>query len=298
VALLLDTLRAVLDIAPAAELTIEANPEDVDDANVAAWKAAGVNRVSLGIQSFSNPALSWMHRVHDADQASHALALLASQFDRVSADIIFALPRGVKRNLAEDVGILLQSGVGHISLYGLTSEPLTPLARWVTRGEIVEAPEEQYECEFLWIHETLESAGFRHYEVSSFARGDERARHNSAYWSGAAYIGVGPAAHGYDGTLRRWNIANYTDWARAVAESGDPLAGSEELTPGNRVAEEVYLGLRVSDGLPLRAVEVELVEPWVRMGWAWVEGSRLKLSPLGWLRLDSLAASLTAHRSR
>jgi oxygen-independent coproporphyrinogen III oxidase len=294
---LLDGLRAVLDIENA-EVTLETNPEDVNAAAVAAWRAAGVNRISIGIQTFNDDALQWMHRVHDGARALAALHMVRDAFERVSVDLIFALPDTVPRRLAEDVSQILAARVGHVSIYGLTAEPKTPYARWLDRGQAIEAGEERYETEFLQLHELLTAAGLEHYEVSSFAAPGHRSIHNSAYWSGASYAGVGPAAHGFDGTTRRWNVAAYEEWRKRVEAGQDPLADEEQLTGENRVAESVYLGLRVEAGLTIAEKEIDMVSRWTHAGWGTLHKDKFALSALGWLRLDSLAAALTVARSR
>ena len=286
-------------LAEGAEVTVEANPDDVDPATAAAWVAAGVNRLSLGVQTFSEAALGWMHRSHGADRAAEALvAARAAGLENVSVDLIFALPSGVARSWERDLEAALVLEPSHVSLYGLTVEPHTPLGRWHERGEVVEADEARYEEEFLRAHDELARAGFEHYEVSNFARPGRQSRHNSSYWSGAPYAGLGPSAHEYDGECRRWNVPAYADWVRRLGAGADPVDGEERLTPANREAETVYLGLRTTDGLALRPDEGTLVAPWVSAGWATLDGGVIRLTPLGWLRLDALAASLTAHRSR
>ncbi|HET9012035.1 MAG TPA: hypothetical protein VFN38_09500, partial [Gemmatimonadaceae bacterium] len=198
-----------------------------------------------------------------------------------------------------DVARLIALDPDHVSLYGLTIESGTPLGRWVARGTAVEQPEEGYERDFLSAHRLLAGAGFEHYEVSNYARPGRRARHNSAYWSGASYVGVGPAAHGYDGDSRRWNLRGYAAWRDAALAGADPLEGSERLTPENRSAEAVYLGLRSISGLELAASDHAAVSPWVAAGWARIgTDGRLRCTAEGWLRLDALAAALTHHRSR
>jgi len=168
----------------------------------------------------------------------------------------------------------------------------------VDRGEVAEAPEERYEAEFLRAHEAMTRAGFEHYEVSNFARPGRRSRHNWAYWCGASYAGVGPAAHSFDGARRRWNVAAYEQWRRRLAAGEDPVAGTETLSDENRVTEAVYLGLRTAAGLRLSEAQISSVGPWVRAGWASIEDdTRLILRAPGWLRLDALTQSLTAARS-
>ena len=298
VAALIATVRARCALAPGAELTVEANPDDVTAAAVDAWTAAGVNRVSLGVQSFSDEALAWMRRAHDARNALAAIETLrAGGIANLSIDLIFALPDDVRRSWREDVDTIAALEPAHVSLYGLTVEHGTPLGRWTARGESREAAEERYEEEFLYAHETMTAAGLDHYEVSNFGRPGCHSRHNSAYWSGAPYEGLGPSAHAFDGIRRRWNVAPYAEWLARLERGADPSEGQETLSSENRVAEGVYLALRTAAGLELTGAEQERVAPWVAAGWGTVADARLRLSPVGWLRLDTLAATLTAWRS-
>lgn len=286
--------------AAGAEITAEANPDDVHDASARAWRAAGINRLSLGSQSFDERVLSWMHRTHDADAIGVATdAARREGFDNLSLDLIFALPEELHRDFEGDVRRLLALDPDHVSLYGLTVEPGTPLGKWVARGRTVEQPEEGYEHDFLTAHRLLAAAGFEHYEVSNYGRPGRRSRHNSAYWSGASYVGVGPAAHGFDGVSRRWNARGYAAWREIAASGRDPIEDSEMLTDANRGAEAVYLGLRSDAGLEMRGGDHAVVAPWVEAGWARIGADRrLRCTPEGWLRLDALAAALTHHRSR
>jgi oxygen-independent coproporphyrinogen-3 oxidase len=283
-----------------AEVTIEANPDDVVELDPAAWREVGINRVSLGAQTFDDSVLRWMHRVHDAAAIARSIDELRSAgFSDISLDLIFSLPENLGRDWRRDLERAISFDTTHVSLYGLTIEADAPLGKQVARGEVSEAPDERYEAEFLLADELLGGAGFDHYEVSNFARPGHRARHNSAYWRGVAYAGLGPGAHGFDGTVRRWNAAAYTEWNRRLEKGTDPREGEEVLTSENRIAEEVYLGLRTADGLALHsAAETAFVRKWVEAGWARTAGNQLTLTPLGWLRLDALAADLTLFRSR
>ncbi len=139
-------------------------------------------------------------------------------------------------------------------------------------------------------------AGFEHYEVSNFAQPGHQSRHNRSYWRGVPYWGFGPSAHGFDGGVRRWNRAAYAAWAAALASGDDPVGGSEVIGDGERTLETVYLGLRTTHGLEIGPSEFEQVRAWIEAGWGTMQGNRLILSPLGWLRLDSLAAALTPVR--
>ncbi len=283
-----------------AEITIEVNPDDVTPEAASAWRDAGVNRVSIGGQSFDEAVLTWMHRTHDSAAIARAVRVVrGAGITNVSLDLIFALPESLGRNFENDVHRLLDLEPDHVSLYGLTIEPRTPLGRWVSRGLTVEQPEEGYEGDFLDAHRLLTHAGFEHYEVSNYGRPGRRARHNSAYWSGVPYVGLGPSAHGFDGQVRRWNARHFTEWRDLAVANADPIEGSEELTADNRVAEAVYLGLRSDAGLPMTQADAELVTRWSDAGWAHVGADeRIRCTAEGWLRLDALAAALTHHRSR
>jgi oxygen-independent coproporphyrinogen III oxidase len=309
------------------EVTIEVNPEDVTLGAAQAWAAAGVNRASIGVQSFDPAVLRWMHRDHSPAQVRAAVdTLREAGIQELSLDLIFAVPESLNRSWTKDIDEVLKLDPDHLSLYGLTVEPKTPLGRWTARGEVAEAPEERYESEFLEADRRLRAAGFEHYEVSNYGLPGKRARHNSAYWSGAPYLGLGPSAHGFSQSTRRWNRPAYADWLRSVQTGEDPIAGSEEIGPAEQLAESVYLGLRTTDGLSISQTELKTVTPWIEAGWGELRedapsdlagaakeasgglGSRvgggfgesvgrLVLTATGWLRLDSLAAALTSLRS-
>lgn len=297
-----DVLQLVRDratVASDAEVTIEANPDDVTAALAESWVAAGVNRVSLGGQSFNPAVLAWMHRTHSSEQIGTAFATLrAAGMKNISLDLIFALPESLGRDWSADLDRALELEPDHISLYGLTVEPRTPLGRWRDRGEVVEAPEEKYEAEFMLAHNRLGAAGFEHYEVSNFARPNLRSKHNSSYWSGVPYAAMGPSAHAFDGRVRSWNVVAYTDWSMRLRSGESVIAGSEALTEENRLSERVYLGLRTIDGLRATDAELRLARPWLEAGWAEVTNRTIVLTATGFLRLDALAASLTLAGSR
>jgi putative oxygen-independent coproporphyrinogen III oxidase len=297
-----DVLRVVRDraaIGADSEITIEANPDDVTPSVAAGWVAAGVNRVSMGAQSFDPAVLEWMHRTHSAGQIATAVRTLRDAgVSNISLDLIFALPAILERDWSRDLDRALELAPDHVSLYGLTVEPHTPLGRWRERGEVVEAPEEHYETEFMMAHDRLGAAGFEHYEVSNFARAGRRSRHNSSYWTGVPYASLGPSAHSFDGNVRSWNVAAHADWERRLRSGETVIAGSEELSAENRLSERVYLGLRTTDGLHATDAEIQLARPWLEAGWARITNRTIVLTAMGFLRLDALAASLTLAGSR
>ncbi len=299
IARLLNALRERVELAPGAEVTMEANPEDVSERRVAAWRAAGINRLSIGAQSFDQRVLDWMHRAHDVEAIECAVKCARDAgIPNISIDLIFSIPSELQRDWMRDVDSAISLHPQHLSLYGLTVEPGTPLARWRARGEAREAPEESFEEEFLAAHNRLAAAGYEHYEVSNYARPGERSRHNSAYWARVPYLGLGPSAHSFDGSTRWWNVAAYAEWQRVVELAGDPVAEREVLTEEQSEAERTYLGLRTTYGMELPPASLQLAQRWVKEGWASTDNSRIRLTPLGWLRLDALAAALTPVASR
>ncbi len=302
VARLVDRLRERFRFADDAEVTLEANPDDVRVDAAAAWRAAGINRLSIGAQSFADRTLAWMHRTHDSSQIERAVSAARSGgIENLSLDLIFALPASLERDWRNDLRRVLALEPAHLSLYGLTVEAATPLARWRDRREMHEATDEVYEREFLMAHDTLAAAGFEHYEVSNYARPGHRARHNASYWQHVAYDGFGPSAHSFHSRERRWNVREFADWSRRVIEGGDPVGGTEVLTEESLETERIYLGLRTNDGVDLDpstlAADAEMLDRWASEGWALLDGRRLRLTPLGWLRLDALATDLTTLSS-
>lgn len=281
-------------LAPGAEVTLEANPEDVTAESVEAWMAAGISRLSLGAQSFDDGVLGWMHRTHDARQIHEAVRLArAVGIRNLSLDLIFALPREIERSWSRDLETALALEPEHISLYGLTIEPATPLARWIAAGSVSPATDERYAEEFLLAHELMTAEGFTHYEVSNFAQPGRESRHNSAYWSGASYLGIGPAAHSHEADRRRWNVKPYAEWLRILREGGSVVEGEESLDVESAMTERAYLGLRTRGGYKIGASDRIAAEGWARAGWAVIEGDLVRLNAEGWLRLDSLSTGLT-----
>lgn len=294
VARLLDVMREFFRWPADAEVTLEANPDDVTPLAAASWLAAGITRVSLGAQSFDPHVLDWMHRTHSAAQIDRAVDVLRdTPFASWSFDLIFALPESLGRDWSRDLALALAKQPPHLSLYGLTIEQGTPLGKWAARGDVESPDEATYEGEFLDAHAQAAAVGFDHYEVSNFAQPGHHAQHNRSYWRGVPYLGFGPSAHGFDGATRRWNSAAYAAWQERLRAGQDPVAGSENIGTGEHELERVYLGLRTTAGLILRDDERPVVEPWIAAGWATLDGPRLVLTPLGWLRLDGLSAALT-----
>jgi len=300
IAALLTSLRDAFHVTPSrddVEITLEANPEDVTPQNARAWRHAGINRVSLGAQSFDDRVLQWMHRSHDASRIGDAVRTLrAAGFDNISLDLIFALPAELERDWARDLDLACSLHPAHLSLYGLTVEERTPLARWISRGATAAPDDDRYAEEYLLAHSRLAACGYQFYEVSNAARDGRRSRHNSAYWSGLAYLGLGPAAHSFDGRVRRWNRSAWESYRRAVSAGLPAVQAAEVLTEEQRELERLYLALRTDRGLPLASLSRPLppsTAHWVEQVWAEISDGRLVCRPEGWLRLDALIRDLT-----
>jgi oxygen-independent coproporphyrinogen-3 oxidase len=279
------------------EVTLEANPDDVTAETADAWVRMGVNRVSLGVQSFHPQVLEWMHRTHKVEASEEAARVLRQAGDvSLSLDLIFGLPQELRSDFRTDLERALTLDPDHLSIYALTTEPRTPLARWIARGHVRGAPDSDFEGQFLLAHEVLTRSGYEHYEVSSYARPGLAARHNTAYWSGHRYLGLGPSAHSFTGTERFWNVAQWAAYARALDESRDPTDSREHLTEEQRRLERAYLGLRTAAGAPralLPGLGTAPARAAIKERWLADEPDRVRLTPHGWLRLEKLAAILT-----
>jgi len=296
-AVLLDVTHSTTPL-DAVEVTLEANPENVTRDSANAWRRAGVNRVSLGGQSFDDRVLKWMHRTHDAAQIGRAVrSLREAGIDNISLDLIFALPESLERDWDRDLDEAIALHPSHLSLYGLTVEPRTPLDRWISRGAVQAPTDDRYADEYLRAHECLAGASYEFYEVSNAARDGRRSRHNSAYWSGRPYAGLGPAAHSFDGRTRRWNSAAWEAYRRAIAAGASPVESREELSDDQRELEHIYLGLRTIEGIALSDLSrpVPHSAALFDSGWLTSDGTRLRCTPSGWLRLDSLVPALTGN---
>jgi oxygen-independent coproporphyrinogen-3 oxidase len=278
------------------EWTAEANPESFTAELAADWAASGINRISLGAQTFSPEALEWMGRMHGPEGPGRAVAAARDAgIDNISLDLIFALPSRLRRDWASDLDRVLELGPRHVSLYGLTAEPATPLGRRVASGRELMADEDRYADEYLLATERLGAAGFEHYEVSNFALPGAASRHNQAYWRHRPYLGLGPGAHSFEPPVRSWNVRDWAEYRRRLLHGESPEEGREELTTSDASLERVWLGLRASEGLELSALSAAQqarAGEWERSGLAERSEGMVRLTRQGWLLLDRLAVEL------
>ena len=291
-------LIGLFDLASGAEVTLEANPEDVTPSSVGQWLDAGVTRVSLGAQSLNDEILEWMHRPHDSAGALKAIEIVAGAgFDSFSVDVIIGLPERFESFAVPEVELLASISVPHLSVYGLTVEDSTPLGRWVSRGRERPASESRFESDFLAVHEKLVSRGYQHYEVSNYARPGQRSRHNSAYWTAADYEALGPAAHRLDasGGRRSWNLRAWSHYLDAINAGTDPTDGAEWLSGEARTIEKHYLGFRTDRGVDREHIHDGVARTLLTSGWARETEGCLALTPTGWLRMDAIVALTTSR---
>lgn len=295
---LLEHAAALFDCTQVEETTLEANPDDLTEEYLSSLREAGIDRLSVGVQSFDDDCLRRMNRRHTAEQAARALRnARKAGFGNIAADLIFGMPGCGSDVLQRSLDTLLAIGVEHVSAYHLTVEPNTAFGRMAARGRFTPVDEATGEREFLRVHETLTAAGFEHYEVSNYALPGFRARHNAAYWQGVKYLGLGPAAHSFDGEERHWNVPSV---ARYIA--GEPAAG-ERLTRHDRFNEYLLTRLRTAEGIDLAEIEARFgaarrekalrdAAPMLRAGTLRAEGGRLAIPARRFLVSDAVIEAL------
>lgn len=289
-------LLGVLPVESAKEVTIEANPSDITHEKAKAWKAMGVNRLSIGIQSFNDDMLRLIGRRHTAEQAREAVRIAREEgFENISADLIYGLPHAMRNAAMEvlkrDVEELLRLEVEHISTYCLSYEEGTAMTRMLERGEIEEVDEDTENRMFDYIVEQLTKAGYEHYEVSNFARPGRRSRHNSNYWNDTPYIGLGAGAHSYDGVHRYWNPSDIDLYIKG-ALAHDFQREQETLTNEQRHTERVMLGLRTAEGIARSDVDEAKALPYLQRGLLRTEGNRLVATTEGYHILNRIIEDL------
>jgi oxygen-independent coproporphyrinogen III oxidase len=298
IASLFDALRSHFAFSTDSEITVEANPDDVDDAYLEALKSLGVNRLSLGIQSFNDEELVFLRRRHNAARAADAIeAAIRARFSNISLDLIYGLPGQTEDSWKGTMERALSFGPKHLSCYQLTVEEHTPLGIMVNRGQ-VQLPDEETETDlFLATSRFLESHGFVHYEVSNFALSEDYAcRHNRKYWRHAPYLGLGPAAHSFDGSQRWWNCRSVERYCEALGKREKPVEDREVLSREQLELERLYLGLRTRDGIELNDLSeksLPFLRELRRAGLVGINENRVIPSARGYLVADSLPVLLS-----
>ena len=254
--LLIDTVYKNYKVVANPEITIEANPDDLDNEAIVQLANSAINRLSIGIQSFFEDDLKMMNRAHNAEEAKKCLESATKYFDNISLDLIYGIPDMSNEKWKQNIETALSFGIPHISSYALTVEPKTALDKFIKKGTIKQPDDEVAQEHFHILVDALEKNGFLHYELSNFGKPDYFSKNNSAYWLGKKYIGVGPSAHSYDGKNRSWNISNNTLYIKSIQEGKLP-SETETLTKKDRYNEYIMTGLRTIWGVSLERIEKE-----------------------------------------
>jgi len=299
---ILQQIHSCFSVSPGAEITLEANPDDISLARLDGWKETGINRLSIGIQSFFDEDLQWMNRAHNARQAVDNLHLAIARFENISIDLIYGTPRLTNERWQHNVDKAIALNIQHLSCYALTVEPKTPLDKLIRQHKSEDINPDMQSDQCLLLMQWLAEAGYEHYEISNFAKPGFRSRHNSSYWQGKKYIGFGPSAHSFDGTSRWWNIAKNNSYIDSVKKGIIPFE-KEELTATQKLNEYIMISLRTKEGLNLSRVDkvarLELQaasKKYIETGLIKMEGDFLKLTDEGKLLADGIAAGLFVNQ--
>ncbi len=292
---LMHNLRRQFIFAPNSEITIEANPDDISAKKLRLFRDLGINRLSLGCQSFDEAELRFLGRRHTANQTEQALPLIrAAGFTNIGMDLIYGLPGQTMAAWSKTLETALRFNPEHLSCYQLTLAAETPMGKRAARGDLLPLGEEMQREFFLLTAEFLQERGYLHYEVANFARGEEFVcRHNGKYWTRVPYLGLGPGAHSFAGRRRWWNFTSVEHYCASLNAGGATVAGQEILTPEQIRLEMLYLGFRTQDGVPLATIrehplgEASLAEL-VQSGLVKVDRDRVKATPQGLVVADSL----------
>lgn len=283
------------------EITLETNPDDISDQKLNEWKGAGINRLSIGIQSFFDDDLQWMNRAHTAKQAADNLQLSRKHFDNITIDLIYGTPSLTDEKWKQNVERAISLNIPHLSCYALTVEPKTPLDKMIRAHKTAEVDPDKQSAQFLLLMQWLDAAGYEHYEISNFSKPGWQSKHNSAYWQGKKYIGIGPSAHSFNGTTRQWNISNNQQYITSINNNEIPFE-KEELTQVQQLNEYIMVSLRTMQGINLELLHSKFSieetiflnkgKKFIKSGLIKHEKKSLILTMEGKLLADGIAADL------
>ena len=300
---ILGALHEEFSIAKDAEITVECNPDDLTEEYVKMLKLIGVNRLSVGIQSFNEEHLQWMNRSHTAEQSVNCIQLAADiGFKDITIDLIYGLPQLSTEEWKQTVKSALALPINHLSAYSLTLEENTPYHKLVAQTKYKRPEDDLASDHYDILIKEINAHGWEHYEVSNFCKADNYSRHNTAYWQGKKYLGLGPSAHSYDGVHRYWNISNNKEYLSLIS-SNNKTYEMEELTAINRLNEYLLTGLRAKWGVDTDVLKkehdydidlryAEELSYWLSVGWIERKGTNVRLSDKGLLFADFVASEL------
>ncbi|MCJ0741313.1 radical SAM family heme chaperone HemW [Pedobacter montanisoli] len=298
-----NTIEKHFSIHTDAEITLEANPDDLGQEKIKALRLLPVNRFSIGTQSFYNEDLQWMNRAHNAEEAECNIKRCQDAgFENLSIDLIYGFPLLSNEKWKNNIQTVLDLQIPHISAYALTVEPKTALAVAIKKGKQTNVNDEQAADQFMILTELLAMNGFEHYEISNYAKPGRYAVHNTNYWKGVPYLGIGPSAHGFDGTQRYININNNTKYIESILQNQLP-EHIEFLTEANKFNEYIMTSLRTMWGIDLKKIETDFgrayadkvnteIRPFLKENHVILENNRIVLTASGKLFADGIAAEL------
>lgn len=298
---MIQEVNANFTISPTVEITLEANPDDITVENLSDWKNLGINRLSIGLQSFRNEDLKWMNRAHNQDEALKCVALAQKMgFDNINVDLIYGLPNLSLEDWQKNIQTVINLGIQHVSAYCLTVEKKTVLSKWVEQRKIIPSGEDEQSDQFELLINELEKAGIEQYEISNFAIPGKHSIHNSNYWKGKHYLGIGPSAHSFNGTSRSWNIANNQRYIQYI-NAGNPHYETEQLQIKDRFNELLLIGLRTVYGVDIEQLKTiqepsplfwKKLENMTQAGWVVLSEKTISLTKEGKLKADYIASEL------
>ncbi|WP_310991167.1 radical SAM family heme chaperone HemW [Aequorivita marina] len=297
-----DTIYKNYRVAKSAEITLEANPDDLTNAQLTQLSNSPINRLSIGIQSFFEEDLKLMNRAHNATEARECIVAAKKYFENISIDLIYGIPGMTNQRWEKNMEIALLLDVPHLSCYALTVEPKTALKKFIDKGIVPPVDEEVAKQHYEILVHKAEKAGLDNYEFSNFGKPGFYSRNNTAYWEGKSYLGIGPSAHGYDGNSRSWNVANNTIYIKNI-EAGKLPAEKELLSLTDKYNEYIMTGLRTKKGVSLEKVETEFgknfsaylinqAKSHLQNDMLLLEGQTLKVSKKGKFLSDGIASDL------
>lgn len=296
---IIDKLSTVSDTSALSELTLEANPDDINIDKLKQWKEMGINRLSIGVQSFFDHHLKWMNRAHNASEADFAILTASEMGFELSIDLIFGIPGSTAEEWAHNLEKATSYNIQHLSCYGLTLEDNTPWKKLIGTKQYPLPSDELASEQFTYAMEFLAKKGWVHYEISNYCRPGFVARHNTAYWQGKPYIGLGPSAHSFDGGSRSWNIADINAYMSALNEGNLPEE-REILGISEKHNEYIMTGLRTQWGVDIEVIKgfvtdtrefLEKAEHYIAQGKMREEAGKYTLSNEGKMYADAIAAS-------
>jgi len=256
IARLIQTIADQYDLSDKLEVTLEANPDDIEIVKLGSWKTAGINRLSIGVQSLNDDVLRWMNRSHNSKQAKEAVHLALEQgFETSTIDLIYGMPEMSEQEWIDTLQYVSDCGINHVSAYNLTVENGTVLSHQIKKGARIPPDDHTGSLHYGILVDRLESNGWDHYEVSNFAKPGFRSTHNSNYWSRIPYVGVGPGAHSFADNIRRWNVSSNQHYLKKFSDGS--YFESEQLTRTDRINEIIMLGLRTAKGIDTYSLEAE-----------------------------------------